>query len=268
MDQFGNKAPGNPHDYYDGRYYQPSQQQSLQQYHSQQQYQQQHQHQLHEFQHQPAQGICHHPQPQTGHHHHPQYLYANIAPESLSNSSIPSLDHDHLEQPYSHAYANYVSGYDISRLQMGNNDYASSTALPHNDVYLPSDTQHIVQNQYGNQELQNREQRQQQNQSQYQRQQQSQVKPHSIKKDPLIDFTMEISSLSLKPLSAKQIIDIVQFACNEVETKYLPCVDFLVTCQQDLRNGLASATKKVMRNRSYTPTLTAKQVKYHILVFI
>ena len=51
-------------------------------------------------------------------------------------------------------------------------------------------------------------------------------------------FTIKILSLSQEPLTASDIIETVRFRCQEVETRFLPCVEFLVRCQQDLRQGL------------------------------
>mmetsp|Transcript_16475 Transcript_16475/g.20140 ORF Transcript_16475/g.20140 Transcript_16475/m.20140 type:complete len:897 (-) Transcript_16475:37-2727(-) len=56
-------------------------------------------------------------------------------------------------------------------------------------------------------------------------------------------FTISISSLCQVPLSAYDIIDKVHLRSREVSTKYLPCVEFLVMCQQELRNAVAIATQ-------------------------
>eukprot|EP00551_Chaetoceros_affinis_P007321 CAMPEP_0203676458 /NCGR_PEP_ID=MMETSP0090-20130426/24598_1 /ASSEMBLY_ACC=CAM_ASM_001088 /TAXON_ID=426623 /ORGANISM="Chaetoceros affinis, Strain CCMP159" /LENGTH=708 /DNA_ID=CAMNT_0050543009 /DNA_START=74 /DNA_END=2197 /DNA_ORIENTATION=- len=63
-------------------------------------------------------------------------------------------------------------------------------------------------------------------------------------------FTMNIISLSQEPLSAHEIIEKTSFRCNEVLTRFLPCVEFLVACQQELRAGLAMVVQKNGRGRS------------------
>jgi hypothetical protein len=59
----------------------------------------------------------------------------------------------------------------------------------------------------------------------------------------LSSFSIEITSLSMKPLSACDILERVEERSQEVVTKYLPCVEFLVLCQQELRIGLDVATR-------------------------
>eukprot|EP00557_Chaetoceros_sp_GSL56_P007191 CAMPEP_0176504998 /NCGR_PEP_ID=MMETSP0200_2-20121128/16252_1 /TAXON_ID=947934 /ORGANISM="Chaetoceros sp., Strain GSL56" /LENGTH=978 /DNA_ID=CAMNT_0017904507 /DNA_START=252 /DNA_END=3185 /DNA_ORIENTATION=- len=60
-------------------------------------------------------------------------------------------------------------------------------------------------------------------------------------KDVLSSFSITINSLSMEPLSAFDILEKVECRCKEVMTKYLPCVEFLVLCQQELRMGLETA---------------------------
>lgn len=68
--------------------------------------------------------------------------------------------------------------------------------------------------------------------------------PHGSVDNPLTKFTLSIPSLSLTPLTGQDVLTNVKKSCSCVSSNYLPCVDFLVTCQQDLRTGLAVATGK------------------------
>lgn len=63
-------------------------------------------------------------------------------------------------------------------------------------------------------------------------------------------FTISIISLSAEPLTGQEIIENIEFRCNEVVTRFLPCVEFLVACQQELRQGLSSVMQKGGRGRS------------------
>jgi hypothetical protein len=96
----------------------------------------------------------------------------------------------------------------------------------------------------------------------------SQISSNSSK--ILDNFTLSIISLSASPLSAKEIIDIVSFRCQEVESRFIPCVDFLVTCQQELRHGLALAIQKNRRGRScYTAQdVRPKIFNMHFMCFV
>ena len=67
----------------------------------------------------------------------------------------------------------------------------------------------------------------------------------------LNDIKIQVSTLSLEPLSGTEILTRLQIRMDDVITKYLPCVDFLVQCQQDLRKGLVVAQRKVGSSRRY-----------------
>ncbi len=83
--------------------------------------------------------------------------------------------------------------------------------------------------------------------------------------DFFADFTINIISLSQEPLSAHEIIEKVTFRCNEVVTRFLPCVEFLVACQQELRAGLQMVVQKNGRGRSI---FTAQEVTQFNLSYI
>ncbi len=83
----------------------------------------------------------------------------------------------------------------------------------------------------------------------------------------LDNFNLSIISLSSSPLSATEIIDTISFRCQEVESRFIPCVDFLVTCQQELRHGLALAVQKNRRGRSCYTTQDVRPI-YICLDFI
>lgn len=85
------------------------------------------------------------------------------------------------------------------------------------------------------------------------------VPPHKAA-DPLHGFSILVPSLCLKPLSATEVVKKIQTACNDMQSKYLPCVDFLVTCQQDLRAGVQKATQKRSGSRySARESMTTQQ---------
>lgn len=72
--------------------------------------------------------------------------------------------------------------------------------------------------------------------------QQQQYPPPEPEPEPwLTEIQLTVASISLEPLSGSVVLDRVQEKLNQVVTKYIPCVDFLVQCQQDLRKGLEMA---------------------------
>lgn len=62
--------------------------------------------------------------------------------------------------------------------------------------------------------------------------------------DWMDELSFEVAGLSLKPLKAREVISRLREKTDDVVTRYLPCVEFLVACQQELRKGLAIATQK------------------------
>ena len=74
----------------------------------------------------------------------------------------------------------------------------------------------------------------------------------------LESFHMDVSGLSLDPLSGAEVVRRVRACMDDVLSRYLPCVDFLVQCQQDLRKGLTyanlqHASSKRSRRYGLTP---------------
>ena len=71
------------------------------------------------------------------------------------------------------------------------------------------------------------------------------TKPQATEDDDwLDDIKISVSSLSLEPLSGTDVVERVRECANDVLTRYIPCADFLVQCQQELRKGLTVATQK------------------------
>ena len=70
---------------------------------------------------------------------------------------------------------------------------------------------------------------------------------------------LKVSGISLEPLSGTQVLRRVRGKTDDVVTRYLPCVEFLVTCQQELRAGLASATQKRLVRHAYRDNMTPRQ---------
>jgi hypothetical protein len=73
------------------------------------------------------------------------------------------------------------------------------------------------------------------------------------------DLRITISGVSLEPMNGFQVIAKLQERSTEVLTRYLPCVHFLVQCQQDLRKGLAAATQKRMVHHNMRDAMTPRQ---------
>ena len=78
--------------------------------------------------------------------------------------------------------------------------------------------------------------------------------------DLLNTFTMRVENLSIEDMTAKEVLDKINTRTDEVITLFLPCCDFLVQCQQELRAGLAVATKKRYNSRGgYQNNMTNRQ---------
>lgn len=84
--------------------------------------------------------------------------------------------------------------------------------------------------------------------------------PVCAKDEILSNFRMTVANLSTAPMSAQEVLDKVCVRTDEVITLYLPCTDFLVQCQQELRAGLAAATKKKYVRGRYQNSMTARKV--------
>jgi hypothetical protein len=85
---------------------------------------------------------------------------------------------------------------------------------------------------------------------------------HQRKPSPdtwLVELRMEISGLSLEPLPGTEVVERVETRSEQVVTRYLPCVDFLVQCQQELRKGLAAATAKRLVHHMFRDAMTPRQ---------
>ena len=71
---------------------------------------------------------------------------------------------------------------------------------------------------------------------------------------------IKCSDLSLKELTGLEVLNRVRSKTDDVVTRYLPCVEFLVACQQELRAGLAAATQQRLTNRhTYRDAMTPRQ---------
>lgn len=60
----------------------------------------------------------------------------------------------------------------------------------------------------------------------------------------LDDMVLEVPGLSVEPLSGKQMVTKVKQSLEHVTQRYIPCVEFLVQCQQELRRGLAASQQQ------------------------
>lgn len=75
----------------------------------------------------------------------------------------------------------------------------------------------------------------------------------------LEELRLEVSGLSLEPMSGLDVVQRVETRLQQVVTRYLPCVDFLVQCQQELRKGLAAATAKRVVHHMFRDAMTPRQ---------
>ena len=70
---------------------------------------------------------------------------------------------------------------------------------------------------------------------------------------------LQVSGVALEPLSGAEVLKRVRNKTDDVVTRYLPCVEFLVSCQQELRAGLAQATSKRLVRHAYRDNMTPAQ---------
>jgi hypothetical protein len=70
---------------------------------------------------------------------------------------------------------------------------------------------------------------------------------------------LTVSGVSLEPLSGTEVVKRLETRTGEVVTRYLPCVDFLVQCQQELRKGLAAASTKRLVHNMFRDSMTPRQ---------
>ena len=65
--------------------------------------------------------------------------------------------------------------------------------------------------------------------------------------DPLLErLLLTVTSLSFKPVSGNEVVEYVRTKTNDVITRFIPCVNCLVNCQQELRKGLEVAKETGM----------------------
>lgn len=63
--------------------------------------------------------------------------------------------------------------------------------------------------------------------------------------DPLLEtFSLSIPAVSLQPLTGSEVVRHIRTKTDDVITRFLPCVEFLVNCQQELRQGLQIANRR------------------------
>jgi len=65
-----------------------------------------------------------------------------------------------------------------------------------------------------------------------------------VDESEIADLRISIDALSMEPLSGPDVTQQVRSAVDDVLSCYIPCVAFLVQCQQDLRKGLSLAQQK------------------------
>ena len=75
----------------------------------------------------------------------------------------------------------------------------------------------------------------------------------------LEQMRIKCSDISLDSLSGSEVLKRVRAKTDDVVTRYLPCVEFLVKCQQELRAGLLQATQKRVVRQVYRDAMTPKE---------
>mmetsp|Transcript_9076 Transcript_9076/g.22218 ORF Transcript_9076/g.22218 Transcript_9076/m.22218 type:complete len:878 (-) Transcript_9076:269-2902(-) len=100
---------------------------------------------------------------------------------------------------------------------------------------------------------------QQSNQYKQRHRKQRPSKPKTSKEKWLETLQIEVPGVSLTPMSGSKIIQLLKERTNQVLTRYLPCVDFLVQCQQELRRGLQEAQTKQYVHHIFRETLTPRE---------
>lgn len=76
------------------------------------------------------------------------------------------------------------------------------------------------------------------------------------------EISLQVPSLSLEPISGNEIVRRIRSCISDVTQRYIPCVDFLVQCQQELRKGLQAAQKQQRTGSSrryYQSSMTPRQ---------
>ena len=114
--------------------------------------------------------------------------------------------------------------------------------------------------QSSNQQLQQQDSRYTQQQRQKRRVAKPEIVASKPKKEEWLEkLQVKVSGVSLEPMTGTQIIELLRKRANEVLSRYLPCVDFLVQCQQELRKGLQIATSKRYSSHGFRDALTPRQ---------
>ncbi len=68
--------------------------------------------------------------------------------------------------------------------------------------------------------------------------------------DPLLErISLTVTAVSLTPMSGNEVVRHIRNKTDDVITRFLPCVDFLVNCQQELRQGLALAQQQQQKQQ-------------------
>ena len=84
--------------------------------------------------------------------------------------------------------------------------------------------------------------------------------------EPWMDeIQLNVSSISLAPISGYEILQRIQNKLLDVVCKYVPCVDFLVNCQQELRRGMEAVTTQKRydkQGRSNQNKLLLREIQY------
>lgn len=82
--------------------------------------------------------------------------------------------------------------------------------------------------------------------------------------DPLLEqISLKVSSVSLEPLSGNEVVRHIRIKTDDVTTRFLPCVDFLVNCQQELRQGLQIAQRRRVTGRGSRTTQNMTPRQFH-----
>ncbi|VEU39288.1 unnamed protein product [Pseudo-nitzschia multistriata] len=146
---------------------------------------------------------------------------------------------------------NQVSNVLGGRAQHGHSAY--------NNSINASGALHSRNNSQQQQQQQQQQQRTNRSNRQHTNRQQRRCKSNPTREEWLEKLKIPVSGVSLEPMTGTQILQRLKERFEEVSTRYLPCVDFLVQCQQELRKGLQVATTKRYVHSVFRDTLTSRE---------
>lgn len=179
--------------------------------------------------------------------HHPHQV---VNQHLHQHQHVHHHHHHHNSRPRTHRNSNSSLRSSTSCSSTMNSRNESSNSYPSNIFATP---QHVPS-------LPQHEQLQlEQHQQNVAKQVISRENPPPILEPWMETLSITVSGVSLEPFNGYQVIAKLQERTGEVFSRYLPCVHFLVQCQQELRKGLAAATTKRLMHHMVRDAMTPRQ---------